>query len=98
MRAVNLLPDDKGREDAAGSRFLTTTTVLAGGAVLLAVVVAMLAFGYVSSHNKVSDRKHTLSGLQQQLADVQARRAAAEAAATAAQEAESADLTRMTAF
>jgi Tfp pilus assembly protein PilN len=92
MRAVNLLPED-GRE--RGPELLTQTSVLAGGAGVLAAVTLFVGVSYFQAHGKTSDRRHTLSALQQEVTEVQAAAAAAQAAKATAH---SGDQARVAAF
>jgi Tfp pilus assembly protein PilN len=74
MRAVNILPEQKPR-GGKPSRVTPTTAAIAGGAGLLAAVVAVFAFLFVQSHDKVSGKQDNLAALQQQVTALQATQA-----------------------
>jgi Tfp pilus assembly protein PilN len=65
MRAVNLLPEQNRRDGIP--TLLTTKSVLAGGATLVTAAALFCGVSFVQSHDRASDRRDTLAGLQRQV-------------------------------
>ena len=65
MRAVNLL-SEQNRGDGVPT-ILTTKSVLAGGATLVTAVGLACGVTFAQNHDRASDRRDTLAGLQRQV-------------------------------
>jgi Tfp pilus assembly protein PilN len=83
MRAVNLLPADatRGRRWGAGTgdRGASKRVLLTAG-IVAAVFAAALGAAFVHAHSSVADKQETLAGLEQKVADAQAKAAVVQAA------------------
>jgi len=79
MRAVNLLPVERG-DDASKSRMPGAKTIVAGGSGLLAATAAAVGFAFVNARSDVSDKRATLTAVQEQVAAARAQQASTAAA------------------
>src|SRR4051794_20238098 len=84
MRAVNLLPED-ARGEGRSVTLLTTTSVAVTAAALFVAVAVFVGVSFTQAHNKVSDKRTTLEGLQHQVTELQAARAASASTQTSDQ-------------
>ncbi len=80
MRAVNLLPDDRQREQEGKSGYLTAKWVVPLGAGLLTIACIFVGFTFVNERNEVSNKRETLQAFQQELTQARAQQATTTAA------------------
>lgn len=75
MRAVNLLPDDRQREQEGKSGYLTAKWVVPLGAGLLTIACIFVGFTFVNERNEVSNKRETLQAFQQEVTQARAQQA-----------------------
>jgi Tfp pilus assembly protein PilN len=88
MRAVNLLPE---HERQGGAPVVTTPAVTIAASALAVILVIVLAVVYISDRGTVSDKRETLTAIEQKIVDIQERTARNAAA-------QSVDQARLQAF
>ena len=88
MRAVNLLPE---HERPGGVPVVTTPAVAIAASALAVIVVIALAVVYISDRGTVSEKRETLTAIEQKIVEIQVRTARTEAV-------QSADQARLQAF
>ena len=81
MRAVNLLPDSRGRRGVGRDRLRTSKAIAVTAGAALILVAALSGVAFTKARSDVSARQDTLKGLQGELAAAQAKAAVSAAVA-----------------